>query len=104
LIGPSNIQCCVPVSAPPPASSNSINAAGLDLIESFEGFYANFYIDPVGIKTIGYGHACHVNDCSNLQALNSAGTDNIVGVVISYFVPIFACRNLAPSASSLVSD
>ncbi|ODM95328.1 hypothetical protein Ocin01_11353 [Orchesella cincta] len=33
------------------------NAAGLSLIKEFEGFYANFYTDPVGIKTIGYGHA-----------------------------------------------
>jgi lysozyme len=43
------------------------------MIKSYEGYEANFYIDAVGIKTIGYGHACHVFDCSNLQAKNSAG-------------------------------
>lgn len=40
------------------------NQAGINLIKEFEGFEANFYTDPVGIKTIGYGHACHVWDCS----------------------------------------
>jgi len=40
------------------------NQAGLDLIKEFEGWYPNFYTDPVGIRTIGYGHACHVWDCS----------------------------------------
>jgi len=39
------------------------NQAGLNLIKEFEGWYPNFYTDPVGIKTIGYGHACHVWDC-----------------------------------------
>jgi GH24 family phage-related lysozyme (muramidase) len=34
------------------------------LIKHFEGWYPNFYTDPVGIRTIGYGHACHVWDCS----------------------------------------
>ncbi|PKY43593.1 putative phage-related lysozyme [Rhizophagus irregularis] len=44
-----------------------INKEGLALIERFEGFSPNFYKDPVGIKTIGYGHACHVNDCSKIR-------------------------------------
>ncbi|RIA96722.1 Glycoside Hydrolase Family 24 protein, partial [Glomus cerebriforme] len=44
-----------------------VNQEGLKLIESFEGFRPNFYIDPVGIKTIGYGHACHVNKCSDIH-------------------------------------
>lgn len=33
-----------------------INAAGLSLIKSFEGFEPRWYRDPVGIWTIGYGH------------------------------------------------
>ena len=41
------------------AVAMSTNKAGLDLIKEFEGFYANFYRCPAGIKTIGYGHACH---------------------------------------------
>ncbi|CAG7819519.1 unnamed protein product [Allacma fusca] len=40
------------------------NQAGVNLIKEFEGWYPNFYTDPVGIRTIGYGHACHVWDCS----------------------------------------
>jgi len=40
------------------------NQAGVDLIKYYEGWYPNFYTDPVGIRTIGYGHACHVWDCS----------------------------------------
>ena len=48
-------------------SARQINAAGLALIKEFEGFYPRFYKDPVGIRTIGYGHACHVNDCSKVH-------------------------------------
>jgi len=44
--------------------SGPINQAGLDLIKSFEGWQPNFYLDSVGIKTIGYGHACHVVSCA----------------------------------------
>jgi len=40
------------------------NQAGVNLIKEFEGWYPNFYTEPVGIRTIGYGHACHVWDCS----------------------------------------
>lgn len=32
--------------------------AGIDLIKRFEGVRANPYFDIVGVKTIGYGHAC----------------------------------------------
>lgn len=32
------------------------NAAALALIQEFEGFRASWYSDPVGVKTIGYGH------------------------------------------------
>ncbi len=37
-------------------AARSINAAGLDLIKSFEGLATQAYVDPVGILTIGYGH------------------------------------------------
>lgn len=30
--------------------------AGIDLITSFEGFFADWYLDPVGVRTVGYGH------------------------------------------------
>jgi len=71
--GPNNLQCCMTFAAAGPTQGKTTNAAGIDLIKQYEGFYPNFYIDPVGIKTIGYGHACHVNDCDNLQAKNSVG-------------------------------
>jgi len=51
----------------PPPNRACINQAGLKLIESFEGFYANFYLDAVGIKTIGFGTACHAYDCSKIR-------------------------------------
>ncbi|KAK9695737.1 hypothetical protein K7432_012809 [Basidiobolus ranarum] len=52
------------------SNNGHINQAGLDLVKSFEGWFPNFYIDPVGIKTIGYGHACHSDPtgCANIQA------------------------------------
>lgn len=34
----------------------TINAAGLQLVESFEGLRLNSYQDSVGVWTIGYGH------------------------------------------------
>ena len=36
--------------------SQTTNAAGLQLIESFEGLRLNSYQDSVGVWTIGYGH------------------------------------------------
>ena len=33
-----------------------VNDAGLTLIKDFEGFRSNWYLDPVGVWTIGYGH------------------------------------------------
>ena len=32
--------------------------SGIDLIKKFEGFRSKPYLDIVGVKTIGYGHAC----------------------------------------------
>ncbi|CAG8490966.1 31726_t:CDS:2, partial [Racocetra persica] len=44
-----------------------INVKGFNLIKEFEGFWSNYYIDPAGYKTFGYGHACHANDCTNIK-------------------------------------
>ena len=64
-----------------------INEDGITLIKHFEGYFPNFYKDPVvsvpnksstieiklfvsldqGIRTIGYGHACHSSDCTHLH-------------------------------------
>ena len=33
----------------------AVSPAGLDLIERFEGFRADWYLDPVGVPTIGFG-------------------------------------------------
>jgi len=49
-------------------SGRNINAAGLSLIKEFEGFRANFYGDAVGIRTIGYGHACQGTACDGIKA------------------------------------
>lgn len=37
-------------------SVRELNSESVDLIKSFEGWYAKAYKDPVGIWTIGYGH------------------------------------------------
>ena len=39
-----------------------INAAGLSLVKEFEGFEPSWYKDPVGIRTIGYGHTDAAGD------------------------------------------
>jgi len=36
--------------------TREINQAGIDLVKSFEGFFADAYICPAGVLTIGYGH------------------------------------------------
>lgn len=36
--------------------TRKVNAAGLSLIKSFEGFEPEWYVDAVGVRTIGYGH------------------------------------------------
>lgn len=36
--------------------ARTINQAGLDLVKHFEGFYAQTYLCPAGVLTIGYGH------------------------------------------------
>jgi lysozyme len=36
--------------------AREINQAGIDLVKQFEGFYADAYICPAGVLTIGYGH------------------------------------------------
>ena len=45
-------------------ASYRTNSKGLTLLKRFEGWRSRFYVDPVGITTIGYGYACHANSCS----------------------------------------
>jgi GH24 family phage-related lysozyme (muramidase) len=70
--GEGDLFCCV-AGAQAAGITYSTNNAGVNLIKEFEGYEPNFYDDAVGIKTIGYGHACHVYDCSKLMAKTSAG-------------------------------
>jgi len=45
-----------------------MNKAGTDLVKGFEGFRPNYYYDSVGVKTIGYGHACQpASACNSLK-------------------------------------
>jgi len=60
---------------PPPSNPNRaprLSRPGMDLLKHFEGFAPRFYRDPVGIQTIGYGHACHAFDCRKLIAKSSS--------------------------------
>eukprot|EP00753_Platysulcus_tardus_P017782 PLAT6518.1.p1 GENE.PLAT6518.1~~PLAT6518.1.p1 ORF type:complete len:511 (+),score=202.35 PLAT6518.1:30-1562(+) len=45
-----------------PAAGQNLNENGLNVIKHFESWFPNCYIDTEGIWTIGYGHACHVNN------------------------------------------
>lgn len=49
-------------------ATRSINAAGLDLIKTFEGLATEAYVDPVGILTIGYGHTGNVKAGDKISA------------------------------------
>ena len=43
------------LSPPRPAAALAASDDGLALIEQFEGFEADWYADPVGVRTIGFG-------------------------------------------------
>ncbi|CAG8559798.1 9967_t:CDS:2 [Dentiscutata heterogama] len=51
------------------ANNGKINDDGLNIIKEFEGFKPNFYNDPAGIRSIGYGHNCKAdpNKCNNIH-------------------------------------
>ncbi|CAG2102811.1 unnamed protein product [Medioppia subpectinata] len=48
-------------------TGRSINGAGLELLKVSEGFVADFYHDQIGLKTIGYGHACKWQGCDGIH-------------------------------------
>ncbi|KAJ6637822.1 Endolysin [Pseudolycoriella hygida] len=81
---------CLTVTVSAAGYNGPTNQAGLNLIKKFEGWYPNFYLDPTGIKTIGYGHACHVWNCA--VPLNGI-----------YNVPLSAANGEALLKSDLVS-
>jgi GH24 family phage-related lysozyme (muramidase) len=43
-----------------------VSAATLDLIKTWEGFVARPAPDPIGLPTVGYGHLCKSNGCSEV--------------------------------------
>ncbi|UPL03217.1 hypothetical protein LCI18_014151 [Fusarium solani-melongenae] len=43
-----------------------VNQATLSLVEEFEGFRADVYIDATGNPTVGYGHLCKQSGCSEI--------------------------------------
>lgn len=58
--------------------TRSVNAAGLALIEQFEGCKLSAYRDTGGVWTIGYGHTHNVkpgDTCSRAQAEQWLGED-----------------------------
>ncbi|KAG4067803.1 hypothetical protein HA402_010489 [Bradysia odoriphaga] len=61
------VTCCTISIVNGTAYTGPIIAEGVDLIKSFEQFEPNFYIDPVGIRTIGYGYSCSANPCDNIK-------------------------------------
>ncbi len=56
--------------------SREINQAGLDLVKSFEGFYADAYICPAGVLTIGYGHTG--GDVTEDQCINMMTAEELL--------------------------
>ncbi|CAG8715812.1 3364_t:CDS:2 [Cetraspora pellucida] len=52
-----------------PTNNDKINDEGLNLLKGFEEFRPNFYSDPAGYRTIGYGHVCHADptNCNNIH-------------------------------------
>lgn len=48
----------------PGSTARPLAHVGLDLIKTFEGWFPNFYNDPAGYCTIGYGHLIALRECS----------------------------------------
>ncbi|KAJ2803367.1 hypothetical protein H4R21_002059 [Coemansia helicoidea] len=44
-----------------------INAAGMSLVEQWEGFVARPKPDPIGLPTVGYGHLCQQSNCAEVK-------------------------------------
>ncbi len=53
---PLGLEAAGAVKPPTDAPTRQINAAGLELVQHFEGLFLTAYKDPVGIFTIGWGH------------------------------------------------
>ncbi|KAH6683965.1 lysozyme [Halenospora varia] len=69
--GAADIQCCTSkylTTTTPTTNCGApdVNQATLELVEGFEGWYANAYKDPDGNPTIGYGHLCRSASCSEI--------------------------------------
>lgn len=63
------------------ASQWSIDDNGLNLITHFEGWYSCCYIDSVGVWTVGYGHACHVNNDPDASGNGCLGGNRCKGCI-----------------------
>ena len=44
-----------------------INEATMSLIKEFEGFVPEPAPDPIGLPTVGYGHLCQTEGCSEVS-------------------------------------
>lgn len=62
--------------------SRQINAAGLELIKTFEGLKLNSYKDIVGVWTIGYGHT---KTAGPGQTITKAQAENLLRQDVSRF-------------------
>jgi len=88
--GPANVRCCTPTTTTSlegvdaqantegQTPTNPITDRTMGLITVYEGLHAEFYMDPVGIPTVGYGHACHVNDCTRLRLQRLDGSTYVL--------------------------
>ncbi|KAK2759888.1 hypothetical protein FQN54_002622 [Arachnomyces sp. PD_36] len=47
--------------------SPAVNDATLELIKEFEGFVESPSPDPIGLPTVGYGHLCQTEGCSEVE-------------------------------------
>ena len=95
-----------------------INSAGLTLIQSFEGLpdgdpttvNIDPYLDPVGIATIGYGHAIvettglFVRDIQRAQALYPGGITRLQAVALLHADVLDTCRRITPLLTVTVTD
>jgi lysozyme len=86
----------------------TINAATVALIKEFEGFVEAPAPDPVGLPTVGYGHLCQTEGCSEVPyefPLSEAEATTLLMTDVkvctqSYLTVVFSFLTLSRTSAS----
>ncbi|KAJ7766415.1 lysozyme-like domain-containing protein [Mycena maculata] len=75
-----------------------------DFIKDFEGFVACPAPDPIGLPTVGYGHLCKSNECSEVPFSFPLSPDTASQLLEQDLKPFVSCVHKAVSDSIALTD